>query len=315
MWQCKSADNMRIAIEHRPKWPTFRRMTYFAPRFALRGYFQPLAVATLLVLVLVLATFPGPVRAAERARVEAFLNVTGFDVALDSIALSAASAPLMLGAEPGDFGADWNRLATQVFDIKLMRTLATDILVETLSDRALTHAAGFYASDLGQRLVLAENASHMMKVSDAKQLSGIQIVSDLVASGSPRLELIKRMNMAVNSSGSGVLALQEIQIRFLLAASAAGVIELKMDADDLRAAMKSQEGELRRAMQKSAMAGAAYTYRDFSDADVEAYAVALEHPDMRQVYELLNAVQYEIMANRFEVLASRMAELHPSQDI
>jgi len=43
--------------------------------------------------------------------------------------------------------------------------------------------------------------------------------------------------------------------------------------------------------------------------------VALEHPDMKLVYELLNAVQYEIMANRFEVLATRMADLHPPQDI
>jgi len=72
---------------------------------------------------------------------------------------------------------------------------------------------------------------------------------------------------------------------------------------------------MRLEIQKSALAGSAYTYRDFSDGDIETYAEALEHPDMKQVYELLNAVQYEIMANRFEVLAVRMAEMHPSQDI
>jgi hypothetical protein len=36
---------------------------------------------------------------------------------------------------------------------------------------------------------------------------------------------------------------------------------------------------------------------------------------MQEVYELLNAVQNEITANRFEVLAYRMAEMHPGQDI
>lgn len=46
-----------------------------------------------------------------------------------------------------------------------------------------------------------------------------------------------------------------------------------------------------------------------------AYAEALEQPDMQKVYELLNAVQYEIMANRFEVLAARMSGLQPGQDI
>ena len=69
------------------------------------------------------------------------------------------------------------------------------------------------------------------------------------------------------------------------------------------------------AMQMSGLANAAYTYRDFSDADILTYAEALEHPDMAQLYELMNAVQYEIMADRFEVLAWRMAKLHPGQDL
>lgn len=72
---------------------------------------------------------------------------------------------------------------------------------------------------------------------------------------------------------------------------------------------------MRRALQRSALAGAAWTYRAFSDDDLRRYAEALEQPDMQLVYELLNAVQFEIMANRFEVLAARMADLHPEQDI
>ncbi|MEM6660265.1 MAG: hypothetical protein AAF625_19425, partial [Pseudomonadota bacterium] len=72
---------------------------------------------------------------------------------------------------------------------------------------------------------------------------------------------------------------------------------------------------MRQSMQLSALAGAAYTYQDFSDADVDAYVAALEQPLMQEVYELLNAIQYEIMAMRFEILAARMAELHPAQDI
>ena len=36
---------------------------------------------------------------------------------------------------------------------------------------------------------------------------------------------------------------------------------------------------------------------------------------MQRVYELMNAIQYEIMANRFEVLAARMAEMHPGQEL
>lgn len=270
-------------------------------------------VLPLLALLLVIA--PGITRGADRARIEAFLNVTGFDVALDSIAFSAASAPEMLGMAPDAFGADWERVTGEVFDTGVMRGIALDILEQTLEDGDLNHAVDFYASDLGQRLVEAENASHMMEDDSAKIAEGESIVADLVESGSDRVELFKRMNKAIDSTNSSLRAIQEIQFRFLMAASVAGIIDLRMDADELRGMLKQQEGQMRIALQRSALSGAAYTYRDFSDEDLLAYAEALETPEMARVYELLNAVQYEIMANRFEVLAGEMAHLHPGQDI
>ena len=123
------------------------------------------------------------------------------------------------------------------------------------------------------------------------------------------------MNRAIDGSGRSVKALQEIQYRFLLAASAAGVIELRLDPDELRAMMEREADDLRKVLEQSALAGAAWTYRELSDEDLRAYAEALENPKMQQVYELLNTVQYEIMANRFEVLAGKMAGLKPGQDI
>ena len=254
--------------------------------------------------------------AAGRDRIEAFLTTTGFDVALESIALASASAPRMLGIDPEGFGSDWTRLTEEVFDTEDMHeTGRCTILEQTLSDEALNHAVEFYASDLGQRLVEAENASHMIEDDDATQQEGQEIVAGLIKDGSKRVESLKRMNAAIDSSGTALRALQEVQLRFLLAASASGVIDLQLSADELRQMMKRNETGMRQALQLSALAGAAYTYQDFSDADVIAYAEALEQPLMQEVYELLNAVQYEIMAMKFEVLASRMAELHPAQDI
>ncbi|WP_433989099.1 hypothetical protein SuNHUV7_32850 (plasmid) [Pseudoseohaeicola sp. NH-UV-7] len=273
-----------------------------------------LSKALVLGLVLSLGSF-WPAQAADRARLEAFLTVTGFDVALESIKLSAASAPEMLGLDTDAFGDVWTRLADDIFETETLHDMALDILEQTLSDDLLAHAAEFYASDLGQRLVVAENASHMMEDDTAKSAQGEAIVAQLVADGSDRLNSLNRMNAAIDTAGHGVRALQEIQLRFLMAAAAAGVIELRIDIEDLRGMMREQEGELRRAMQKSGLSGAAYTYRDFSDAEVLAYAKALEHPDMKLVYELMNAVQYEIMANRFEKLAARMADLHPGTEL
>ncbi len=285
------------------------------PPRSLWAYTPWLLIVLTTVFLAVLSLSVAPSQAADRDRIGAFLNITGFDVALDSIAMSAGRAPAMLGVPDDQFGNDWERLSRDVFDTGVMRTLAEDILEATLSDSALAHAAGFYATDLGQRLVTAENASHLDADRTGKQQSGREIVAGLLSDDAPRLEIIKRMNMAVSSADSTVRALQEIQIRFLLAADAAGVIKLKVDAEGLRALMKRQSGEMSQSIRQSALAGAAFTYQGFTDDEIEQYAEALEQPQMKLVYELLNAVQYEIMANRFEVLATRMAELHPSQDI
>ena len=280
-------------------------MTYFI-RHAILPFFSA---------ILFLTVSAQHAHAAGRDRIEAFLNTTGFDVALESIALASASAPQMLGIDPEGFGSDWARLTEEVFDTKEMHEIAVSILEQTLRDEALTHAVEFYASDLGQRLVEAENASHMVEDDDAKQMEGQKIVSELIKDGSKRVEKLKRMNSAIDSSGTALRALQEIQVRFLLAASASGVIELQLSADELRQMMKRQETGMRQALQLSALAGAAYTYKDFSDDEVLAYTEALEQPLMQEVYELLNAIQYEIMAMKFEDLAARMADLHPAQDI
>ncbi len=273
------------------------------------------SVVPLLALLVALVLVPVSSAAANRDRIEAFLNTTGFDVALESIALASGSAPEMLGIDPDGFGSDWTRLTEEVFDTQLMHETAVSILEETLSDEALAHAVEFYASDLGQRLVEVENAAHLNEDEEAKQQEGQEIVAGLVQDGSPRVEQLKRMNNAIDASGTSLRALQEIQLRFLLAASASGVIDLQLDADELRLMLRQNEAGMRQALQLSALAGAAYTYQDFSDAEVEAYAEALEQPLMQEVYELLNAIQYEIMAMRFEVLAVRMADLHPAQDI
>ncbi|WP_299498483.1 DUF2059 domain-containing protein [uncultured Roseobacter sp.] len=255
------------------------------------------------------------VRASNLDRLEAFMEVTGFDVALESIRLSAETAPNMIGLEADDFGTEWTRLVEEVFDTEQMHSMAIDILSQTLDEENLNHAVEFYASALGQRLVVAENASHMKEDEQLKTESGEAIVAGLLQLGSPRLEELKRLNSATGSEDASIRAIQEVQVRFLMAAASAGVIDLRMDEEDLRESLKSQEGEMRLSMQRSALSGSAYTYQAFSDDEITAYADALENPKMRQVYELMNAVQFEIMANRYEAVAQRMQSMRPSQDL
>ena len=205
----------------------------------------PKLLAAFAFVLLVLCLGAPPLRAADRDRLEAFLTVTGFDVALESIRLSAETAPLMLGLEADDYGSEWVRLTEDVFDTAIMKDLALDILEQTLSDPLLTHAADFYASDLGQRLVEVENTSHMQEDDAAKEAEGTRLVAQMVETGSPRLEYFKRMNTAIDASDNGARAVLEVQYRFLIAASAAGLVDMQLDPEDLRLLLARQEPGLR----------------------------------------------------------------------
>ncbi|MDW4496554.1 DUF2059 domain-containing protein [Sulfitobacter sp. D35] len=271
--------------------------------------------AQLSLLFILALAWVQPARAIDGARVDAFLEVTGFDVAVESIKLSAGSAPEMIGVETEDFGAQWTGLVDEVFDEALMLGLAHEILSATIDEEMLTHAMGFYGSDLGKRLVETENASHMVEDDVQKSETGDRMVADMVREGDPRLEQLKALISAIGSEDASVRAIQEVQLRFLMAAAGAGVVELQMDEADLREAMRSDEVGLRLALQTGALSNAAYTYEDFSDAEIAAYTEALEHPVMQRTYELMNAVQFEIMANRFEALAARLQSLSPSQEL
>lgn len=267
------------------------------------------------LLALSLMSIGWPAQAADRDRLEAFLQATGFDVALESLKLSASSAPQMIGLEAEDFGLQWTALVEEVFDTGQMHEMAIDILSQTLDDALLTHAVEFYTSDLGERLVVAENASHMIEDEELKTESGEAIVAGLLRIGSPRLSELKRLNAAVGSEDAAIHAIHEVQVRFLMAAASAGVIELQMDEADLRENLKSQEGELRRSIQVGGLSSSAYTYQAFDDDEISAYADALEDPKMQKVYALMNAVQFDILANRYEAMALGLSQLQPSQEL
>ena len=269
-------------------------------------------VLPLPLLVLLIGLWAGIAPAADRDRLRAFLEITGFDMALDSIALSAADAPAMVGLAPGDFGLAWPRIRDEVFDPAAMRAQALDILAQTLDEEMLGHAASFYASGLGQRLVAVENASHMRPGGADEQAEGEAL---LAAMDARRRGALAAMNDAIDVSGQSVIAVQELQFRFLMAASAAGLTEDEIDAATLRQGLAQGAEEMRAQMRAAALASAALTYRDIPTAELRAYAEALAHPVMARVYELMNAVQYEIMADRFERLARRLAEVPRAQDL
>ena len=255
-----------------------------------------------------------PSQAAERDVYRAFLETTGFDVAITALQQEAMSGPGMSGQEADDFGSQYVALAERVFDPELMLERAIDMMAAVMPDDLVAHGAAFYASDLGQRLVAVENASHMAPLEE-RRATGEAIAADLAERNPERLEDFQAMMDAIGGVDASVRAITEVQIRYLLAAMAAGTIDIELSEAELRAFMAEQASAMKNEIAINSIVGAAYTYRDMSDDDVRAYRAALEEPEMRQVYEALNAIQFQVMAERYEVLAGELAGLAPQTEL
>lgn len=253
-------------------------------------------------------------QAADRETLRQFLEVTGFDVAITSMQQGAMAGPGIAGTAPGDFGTQYTRLAEEVFDPELMLDRAIEIMAAGMPDDLVTHGIDFYGSELGQRLVAAENQSHLTP-DEERYAEGEALLGAMVEDNPDRVEDYRLMMEAIGGVEASVRAMVEIQVRYLIAAISAGTVDIDYSEAELRALIEEQVPEMSRDMAVYSMLGTAYAYRDFSDDDVRAYREALEDPQMRQVYELLNAIQFEVMAERYEVLAGKLAGLAPQQDI
>ena len=273
-----------------------------------------MAVRKILLAMSLLVWTMVPAKAADRAQIAEFMAVTGFDVALESMRLSARDAPEMLGLDADDFGLSWSRLADRIFEPEALKNDALEILDNALTEDVLAHATRFYGSKLGQRLVTAENESHGLEFED-REAEGARLAQALSARGSPQPQYFLDMAESIGYVGATIKAYREVQVRFLMAASLAGLIEQRFDEVDLRAMLAQQDDEVRRAMADNLIVANASTYRDFTDSEIEIYRDALAMPQMMEVYELMNAIHFTIMADRFERMALEMVNLTPTQEL
>lgn len=251
---------------------------------------------------------------AEPEKIRNFLTVTGFDVAIASIQQGAMMGPALTGEAPEQFGREWVRLAETVFEPKQMVDDAIEMIGAVMPVALLDHGIAFYGSDLGQHIVAIENETHM-EDDDTKQAAGEKLVTQLIDEGSPRMDVFRAMSLAIGSVDVAIRSIVEIQVRYLMAASAAGATDIEMDEADLRAMLMSQQDEMRRNIEVSGVIANAYAYRALTDQELIDYLSALQDPEMKQVYEVLNAVQYEIMADRYEKLAGALAGLAPETEL
>lgn len=150
-------------------------------------------------------------------------------------------------------------------------------LRSALSQAEVDDLITWYQSDLGHRIARAE-----------ERASSPEAYQELV-SVAPKLlanqELLSNVDQIVVAAN-----MVDVQMKMqnsVLAASLVAVSNLinpdePANADEIMAAIKAQEPQLRSAMEQTVLVSMAYAYKDFGARDLEAYAQALRSPTMKK---------------------------------
>ncbi|HHC30209.1 MAG TPA: DUF2059 domain-containing protein, partial [Rhodobacterales bacterium] len=184
-------------------------------------------------------------QSADRERLREFLTVTGFDVAITSMQDSAMAGPGIAGDAANDFGAQYTALAERVFDPDLMLERAIAIMLAGMPEDLIDHGIAFYESDLGKRLVAAENAAHATP-DEERYKQGEALLATMVDDNRARVDDYTAMLDAIGGVEASVRAVVEVQLRYLLAAMAAGTIDIDYSEAELRALINKQAPQIRR---------------------------------------------------------------------
>jgi hypothetical protein len=251
---------------------------------------------------------------ADPAKLKAFVEVTGYNVIISSLQQGAMAGPGMVGNVEDAFGKQYEALAKEVFDPEVMNARALEMLGATLTEELVDYGADFYASELGQRLVVVENQSHMADDQE-RMAEGGRLMQELTAEDPERLQVLNDLATSVGSTDISITALVEMQVRFTLAAMAAGAIPNSLSEQELRLRSTEAMEALRPQIEVMGVVGNTYTYRALPTDDLAEYVRVLKTPEMQQIYEALNAIQYQIMIEKYQELGARMGELQPETEL
>lgn len=266
--------------------------------------------------VCVLSMVPFSAFAASEEKVNEFLNVTGFDVAIDSLPSSADNAPTMLGLEKSDFGPGFEAGAQRAFDLSVMRPKAVEMILENLSDEEIEHAIAFYSSELGRRLVVSENASHVEDDVSARQGRGGMILAQMgPEEQEERVDVLKVLAEASVTMEESLTNQAGAQFRFLVAADYEDLYTLALPEGMMYNLLLATMLEMKNDILMDAVVSSAATYEDFSNEELATYTAALQEEDMQSVYEVMDNVYFELLGDGFEKLAREMAQLGVSEEL
>ncbi len=189
-----------------------------------------------------------------------------------------------------------------------VRSMLEAKLEGQLSADELGRIAEFLDSDLGQRLTEAETAAAGADTAKHIESHARELMADL-GKNAHRLALFKGLDTATGGTELGT----SIAIGGILAQNYALLAQTppapgKPSFEEVRAEIEKHRFQITAQIAEMSLTGAAYTYREFSDQDIEAYLAFANSPAGQAYFRKIGKVFAEVMVACAGDVGSLLAE-------
>ncbi|MCP5071724.1 MAG: hypothetical protein GY947_00305 [Rhodobacteraceae bacterium] len=233
--------------------------------------------------------------AIEPQKMREVLELIGFDHAVAFTHRSIKSAGQRAGGENADFQRAWDEAAEDVFSIDKVFELLVQTNAESFSEADYDELMLYFSDGLGRRVTDLENAAQSVEGQAEMADIGMKLVAKLFDENPERLRQIKSMNDELDTEENAVAAAMNFGYALMVGMTSAQGKPSEMTDEEILNQLRQQEPALRSRIRESLMLSTAYTYRDLTNEDMDAYIGFLQSPVGRKLYQKVEGSRREIM--------------------
>lgn len=181
---------------------------------------------------------------------------------------------------PGQGGAAWAAKVAQVYDLARMQAAFERAFADAMAGNpdAVAASVGFFASDIGQRILTLEIEGRRALLDDAVEDAAKLAWARIDADGAPRAEQLRRfaeVNDLIEANVQGAL---NSNLAFFRGMADAGGALGEMGEEEMLASVWSQEDEVRQNTLDWLFPYLTLAYEPLADEDLAAYIAYSETP-------------------------------------
>lgn len=238
-------------------------------------------------------------------------RAAGIDSAYARFPESIADSLPQMGV-PDAQRAAWERAAFLAFDSGVILEQMIAYLSASQDFAAFQGAAAFLDSPLGLRMTALENDAMVQPNADAE---GEAIIATLMAENPARLNILRQMVDDTDLVEMSVASALSMNLAVMSGMKASRLLPYDIDEAQMMALLDERRPVIRTQIERAYLVRAAYTYRNISDDDLNAYLAFLTGPTGRQLYAAINTASTTVLIGRARHFGALMAEFMAASDL